>query len=202
MDAIGHSPRMNTMHVVLRYSLTALLILCCGLFVGACRRGGVMSNEGGPTTEQLVQFYSPRSIKILPFTKPRSFDDDAIPDGIGASMLTLDGAGDEVKAYGTFIFELYAFRPGIAGHRGELIRSWTQPVLDIKQQKQFWERASKTYEFQLSWEGQPLTPQKKYVLSASFQAPGSERLFDEYEFEFNVQREEILQAISGVDGKK
>ena len=180
-----------------------LLLVVFIAIAHGCQRGGVVSSEGGPTTEQLVKYYSPRSIKILPFTKPRSFDEDSIPDGIGVSMLTLDGAGDEVKAYGTFIFELYAFRPAAADHRGELIRSWTQAVLNIDQQKQFWERASKTYEFQLSWEGQPLSPQKKYVIAASFQAPGSERLFEKYEFEFNIQREEILQAVSGADvGKK
>ena len=179
-----------------RFFLTALLFGLLPSLAG-CPRGGVVSTEGGPTTEQLVQFYSPRSIKVLPFTKPRSFDDDAIPDGIGVSLLTLDGAGDEVKAYGTFIFELYNYRLAASDHRGELIRSWTQLVLDIKAQKQFWERASKTYEFQLSWEGQPLAPQKKYVLAASFQAPGSERLFDIYEFDFNVTREEILQGLQG-----
>ncbi len=162
----------------------------------ACQRGDIGATGDGPTAEELVSFYSPRSIKVLPFTKPRSFDDDAIPDGIGVSLRPLDGAGDPVKAYGTFMFELFARRPASGNHRGELLQAWTQPVASPDDQKQFWERVTSTYEFQLSWEGKPLPPQQHYILAASFQAPGSERLFDEYEFEFRVAREDILNALS------
>jgi hypothetical protein len=174
--------------------LTPCLLM---LTFGACHRGEIGTMTDGPSTEELVQYYSPKSIRILPFTKPRSFDADAVPDGIGVSLRTLDGAGDPVKAYGVFMFELFAYRQAIGGNRGPLIRTWTQPVVNLAEQKQFWERVTTTYEFQLSWEGQPLSPQKKYVLVASFQAPGGERLFDEYTFEFAVLREEILEALTG-----
>lgn len=163
---------------------------------GGCPRGRVGETAEGPSQEELLSFYSPRSIKILPFTKPRSFDDDLLPDGIGVSIRPLDGAADPAKACGTFMFELYHYRPASVSRRGELIQTWTQPVLNLQDQKQFWERVTSTYEFQLSWEGQPILPQQKYLLAASFQAPGSDRLFDEYEFEFRVSREEILNALS------
>lgn len=166
------------------------------LFVTGCPRGDVPEISEGPTTEQLIDYYSPRRIKILEFTKPRSFDDDAIPDGIGVSLRPLDGAGDPVKAYGTFIFELYAYRPASGSPRGQLLQTWTQPVVSLDDQKRFWERVTSTYEFQLSWEGQPVPPQKKYILAVSFQAPGSKRLYDEYAFEFRVRREEILNALA------
>ncbi|MBN2563229.1 MAG: hypothetical protein JXQ75_20090 [Phycisphaerae bacterium] len=174
--------------------LTVALIVAVPLIAG-CPRGQVSGTTEGPTTEELIAFYSPKSIKILPFSKPRSFDDDAIPDGIAVSLRPLDGAGDPVKAYGTFIFELYACRPASGDHRGELLRTWIQPVVDLEDQKQFWERVTATYEFQLSWEGQPIPPQQRYRLAVSFQAPGSKRLFDEYEFEFRVHRDEILNAL-------
>jgi hypothetical protein len=161
-----------------------------------CHRGQIEDTSEGPSRDELVAYYSPRSIKILPFTKPRSFDDDAIPDGIGVSLRPLDGGGDPVKAYGTFIFELYAYKNALGSHRGQLIQTWTQQVRNVADQKKFWERVTSTYEFQLSWEGMPIPPQKKYILVASFQATGSERLFDEYEFEFNVAREEIVNALS------
>lgn len=82
--------------------------------VGGCARGEISETSGGPTAEEFVSFYSPRSIKVLPFTKPRSFDDDNFPDGIAVSLQPRDGAGDPVKAYGTFLFELYAYRPASA----------------------------------------------------------------------------------------
>jgi|CXWL01.1.fsa_nt_gi hypothetical protein len=176
--------------------LWGIAIVALPIFLG-CARGGIGQVEGGPSTDDLVTYYSPRSIKILPFTKPRSFDDDAIPDGVGVSLQALDGAQDPVKAYGTFLFELYEFRPTLGNHRGNRIQDWQQNVFSLEDQKQFWSRVTSTYEFQLSWEGQPIPSQKKYILVASYQAPGGKRLFDELEFEFRVQREEILNALGG-----
>ncbi len=166
------------------------------VLVAGCPRGQVPEVDQGPTTQQLIDYYSPRTIKICPFTKPASFDDDAIPDGIGVFLEPRDGAGDTGKAYGTFIFELYSYRPAAGSRRGQLIQRWTQPVVSLEQQEQFWNHVIRMYEFQLSWEGEPIPPQQKYILAASFQAPGSERLFDEYEFEFRVHRDEILNALA------
>jgi hypothetical protein len=165
-------------------------------FCGGCSQGRVSTDPGGPTPEELIAYYSPRSIKILPFTKAKSFDNDAIPDGIEVSLRTLDGAGDSIKAYGTFLFELYAYEMATADHRGPRIQSWNPSVLTLDDQKAYWERVTTTYQFQLSWEGVPIPPQRKYILTASFQAPGGERLFDEYEFEFRVDRREILEGLS------
>jgi len=178
---------------------TGLLTLClgaCGLLGAGCPRGELGETADGPTRDQLLAFYSPRSLKILPFTKPRSFDDDAIPDGVNVSLRLLDAAGDPVKAYGTFLFELYEHRPASGTGRGDLLLTWSRPVVNLDHQRQFWEKVTATYEFQLGWEGQPLPPQRKYVLAVSFQAPGGERLFDEYTFEFRVQRTEILEALT------
>lgn len=173
-------------------SVLALSLAC----VSGCRRGQLRATGEEPTAEEMVGYYSPRSIKLLPFTKPRSFDNDLIPDGIGVSLQTLDAAGDPVKAYGTFLFELYHYRPASQDHRGKLIQTWTQPVRDLKDQERFWEKVTDTYEFQLSWEGNPIPTQKKFVLAASFEpGPGGDRLFDEIEFEFRVSREEIINAL-------
>lgn len=173
------------------------LMVAASLSIGSqCHRGGIQEGDDAPTAEELVSYYSPRTIKVLPFTKPRSFDEDIIPDGIGVSLRPLDAAGDPVKAYGEFLFELYAYRPAISHHRGDRLQIWTQPVLNADAQKQFWDGMTNAYEFQLSWEGKPLSPDNKYILVASFQAPGSERLEDEYEFEFRVVREEILKALA------
>ncbi len=175
----------------------AVLALGGLLAIAGCERGEVTEVAEGPSMEELVFFYSPVELKILPFTKPKSFDDDALPDGLGVSLRTFDADGDTVKAYGTFVFELYAYRPASADHRGELLRQWTQSVTDPKSQKQFWERVTTTYEFQLSWEGEPLRPEQRYIITATFQAPGAKRLFDDYEFEFRVRRQEILDALGG-----
>jgi hypothetical protein len=178
----------------LRRFLTVAALIISISCAGSCERGQISEEGEGPSVEELVKYYSPTAIKILPFTKPRSFDDDVIPDGVAVSLRPLDSAGDPIKVYGVFIFELYAFKPAIGNHRGELIQSWTQPVTEPSDQKKFWERVTSTYEFQLSWEGKPIPAETRYILVASFQARGSQRLFDEYQFEFRPVREEILQA--------
>lgn len=176
--------------------LTVAFLVFLIATIGGCGRGQLMGSAEEPTAEEMVGYYSPRSIKLLPFTKPRSFDNDLIPDGIGVSLRTLDAAGDPVKAYGSFLFELYHYRTASQDHRGKLIQTWMQPVRDLEDQDRFWERVTDTYEFQLSWEGNPIPTQKKFVLAASFQpGPGGDRLFDEHEFEFRVSREEILNAM-------
>lgn len=184
--------------VLIRFSkIPVIWTLGVCIALTGCRRGEIGQGSQGPTTEELIKYYSPTSIKILPFTKPKSFDDDAIPDGVAVSLRPLDSAGDPVKAYGTFIFELYAYKQALGNHRGERLQTWSQPVLGPKDQKKFWERVTSTYEFQLSWEGKPIPADRRYILSASFQAPGSERLFDEYQFEFRVNREEIVNRGAG-----
>ncbi|MFQ5430842.1 MAG: hypothetical protein ACE5E1_11085 [Phycisphaerae bacterium] len=175
---------------------TAVVLLATIMAVGGCPRGEVTGTRSGPNPEQLIAYYSPRQIKILPFSKPQSFDDDLIPDGIAVWLRPLDVGSDKVKAFGTFMFELYTYRPASVSHRGELIQQWTQAVLSPEDQEQFWDKITGAYAFQLSWEGRPLTPGKRFILVATFQAPGSERLFDEYEFEFRVSREEIRNALS------
>lgn len=162
-----------------------------------CAPGRVPETHGGPTTEELVGYYSPKKIKILPFTRPRSFDDDLLPDGIEVSLRALDGAGDSVKAFGTFIIELYEHRNAAANNRGEPLLNWELKLLTLDDQKLYWERVTTTYQFQLTWEEQPIAPQQKYVLDVSFQAPGAERLFDTYEMEFKIDRQEILDSFKG-----
>jgi len=167
--------------------------------VGGCQRGEITAAEGDPTAEELIAFYRPRQIRILEFSKPASFDNDAIPDGIAVWIHALDGAGNPGRAYGTFLFELYSYRPASQDHKGELLQQWSESIHSIEDQKLFWDRFSDGYEFQLLWEGVAIPPQQRYILTASYQAPGAERLFDTYQFEFRVQREEILEALSQDD---
>jgi hypothetical protein len=73
---------MSSRSFGLRLALVGGLPLLALLVVG-CPRGGVKESPEGPSTEQLISYLSPRNIKILPFTKPRDFDNDGLPDGLG-----------------------------------------------------------------------------------------------------------------------
>lgn len=174
----------NRRSLSLYVSFTTLLLLSA--LQSGCQRGEIDDQAGGPTTDELVGYYSPTQIRLLPFTKIRSFDDDLVPDGVAVSLRPLDGAGDPVKAYGSFLFELYEYRQATADRRGRRLQAWRQTIHTLDEQRTFWERVTSTYEFQLSWEGEPLPIDRKYILAASFEAPGADRLFDDYVFEFRL----------------
>ncbi len=164
--------------------------------VAGCPRGQIGEIEGAMSAEELVAFYSPTRIEIKQFTKVRSFDDDPIPDGIAVSLEASDQAGDPIKVFGDFLFELYAYQPATMQHRGERLQLWEQPVR-LEDQQQFWNKPTRSYEFFLSWEGQALPPNKKYILTASFESgPGTVRLFDDYEFEFRFEPESLAEEMA------
>ncbi len=179
------------------------LCACLGLALshGGCGdRGKVAPIADGPTAEQLVSYYSPSRIEILPHSRPRSFDEDLIPDGLKVWLRPLDSAGDSVKAYGVYRFELYHYRPATTDRRGELIQQWTQPILDPSAQQRYWNKFANACEFHLSWEGAPLPTDRKYILKAIFEAPSSNRLFDEHEFEFRLDTEAIRESLQPSSG--
>lgn len=176
----------------------AILILATGWSYLACNdntslRGGLGPGPVTARTESL-----PQQIDILPFTKPKSFNSDPIPDGIEVSLRALDAMGDAVKAWGAFRFELYRFRDASGDPRGEKIHGWEQRLDTIRDQRGFWDRVTQTYRFQLEWGGAPLTPNQKYVLEAFFEpAAGGDRVIAQpFVFEF-VPDIDTIRATAG-----
>ncbi|MEE8171001.1 MAG: hypothetical protein V3T70_10675, partial [Phycisphaerae bacterium] len=92
-------------------------------------------------------------------------------------------------------------RPASGDPRGERLASWTPTLGDVDDQKAYWERVTQTYRFPLDWQGQPLTPDRKYVLELWFEPPRGERVFAEpYVFEFKVDAERLRSAASELTG--
>lgn len=176
----------------------AVIVSVC--LAEGCGRGRVEPMTDGPTPDQLVSYYSPTRIEILPHSRPRSFDDDLIPDGLKVWLRPIDGAGDAVKAYGVYRFELFHYRAATTDRRGDLIQQWTQPILNPDEQKRFWNKFANACEFQLSWDSAPLPTDKRYILRATFEAPSSNRLFDEHEFEFRLDTEAIKESLQPAGG--
>lgn len=174
------------------------------LLLAACQKPAP-PNPDQPTAEEMARLYGPTRIEVLPFTSFRSFDDDAIPDGIEVTLRPLDELGDPVKVFGTFIFELYPYQAA-SGHRaGPRLECWTQVVADAAAQRQFWDRVTSTYVFQLVWEGGEFPAVgRKYRLEVTYQGPGGKRLFGTHDFEFSLSRgrlrEELRRESSGERG--
>ena len=143
-----------------------------------------------PTEEQRVGMLGlmlPQQIKIQPFTKIRSFNNDELPDGILAVVRPLDRFDDPVKAVGFFYFELYALQNASGDNKGERLAYWERPITTAQEVRLYWTRAQ-MYEFQLAWTGGApgVAPGRKLVLVATYRTPWDETIRDEYVLEFQL----------------
>lgn len=129
----------------------------------------------------------PQSIKIQPFTKIRSFNQDDIPDGILAVVRPVDAFGDPVKAAGLFYFELWTYVQASGMPRGERLAYWERNITNAEEVRLYWTRAE-MYEFQLAWTAgvEAVQPGQKFVLTATYRAPWDETLQDEYIIDFQL----------------
>ena len=86
------------------------LFLLSAVLSGCEQRSEWYEKNPSCLTEEHLGMLLPAKIDILPFTKPRSWDDDPVPDGIEVVLRPLDSFGDQTKAVGCFRFELYTFQ--------------------------------------------------------------------------------------------
>ncbi len=149
----------------------------------------------------MVGMLLPRQIRIQPFTKIKSFDDDRIPDGIAAVVRTTDSTGDPVKLVGHVYFELYAYKEASGERKGERIEFWDRTLATPADQKLYWDRTAQMYEFPLAWtQGAPPSKGRKYILAVTCRTPWEDTLTDEYVMELTINREEVAGARTGPGG--
>jgi hypothetical protein len=137
---------------------------------------------------QRVDLLLPKTIDITPFTKPASFDDDSIPDGIKVVLRPLDAFGDPIKVVGTFRFELYEFHKASADIRGLRLAVWDVDLSTEQAQEQHWDRYPPTYRFRLGWPKGVRIERGKYVLEATYISPWGERLSSTYVIDAELPR--------------
>lgn len=129
----------------------------------------------------------PAGIKIQPFTKIKSFNEDEIPDGILLVVRPYDRFGDPVKAAGLFYFELWSYKEASGGRKGQRLAFWERDLASAEDVRLYWTRAQ-MYEFQLAWTSgvEGLQPGRKYILTATYRAPWDETFQDEYVVDFQL----------------
>ncbi len=147
------------------------------------------------TAHQQLSMLMPSQIEILPFTKPRSWDNDYIPDGIEVVLRPLDSFGDQTKAVGTFRFELYTFRKAHADPRGDRIGYWQVELKSKQAQEEYWDKITRTYRFRLGWTNTKQFKPGKYVLEVTYISPWNERLFTRYILNAKLPREQLKMKI-------
>jgi len=160
-----------------------LIVCLCGVAICGCHS----TPRSTDNIDQQLELLLPQKVEILPFTKPRSWDKDDVPDGLEVVLRPLDAFGDQTKAVGMFRFELYLFRKASADQRGQRIGFWEVGVSDNKAQVRHWDAITRTYRFRLQWDGPRPVP-GKYLLEATYVGPSDKRITDQYILQLQPQK--------------
>jgi len=151
-----------------------LLVGALAGLIAGCGPRGLPDAPGGAPTEM----FAPAAMRIHPiFSQARGWSGGGGLDGFEALIEFRDLYGDPTKAAGTFLFELYEYRPGRPDPRGRRLATWAASILSIDEQSQRWNRTSRTYGFRLAYP--EIRFGRAYVLSATFQAAGAGRFIDQ-----------------------
>ncbi len=128
-----------------------------------------------------INLMLPQSIRIHPFTGTRDFDATQGVRGLEVRIEALDAYQDSAKAFGVFRFELYKHREENPDGKGERISSWEVDLMGPQDNVIHWDKVHRNYLFKLKWD-KPIPIGTRFMLSAVFESPYTERLFDEQVF--------------------
>jgi hypothetical protein len=159
------------------------LVVMCMLLAAACAPGcgDATPPAGGVEVKPPLSYMLPHEIRIHPFTGLRTLDKDF--RGLEVRMEAMDAYQDTTKAFGTFRFELYAFKPYSSNPKGALIESWEVDLMNSRENVIRWDPITRSYVFRLGL-NESVPAGRRLVLTAAFESPYSlNRLFaKEYEF--------------------
>ena len=124
-----------------------------------------------------IRMFGPTHMRLHPiFTQVKNWSGDNAPDGIEAEVEFQDQFDDPTKAAGKVMFELFAYRQGYPDPRGErIVNPWVGSLLTLQQQREHWNRTSRTYSFQLAMPG--ISLKRSYVLTGMFEHSNGQRFF-------------------------
>ncbi|MCK4341684.1 MAG: hypothetical protein KAY37_08185 [Phycisphaerae bacterium] len=152
------------------------------LGLSACTLSHARLQTDDPELAEYVQLVMPAKIKILEWTKPVSLAGDGQPDALEVILEARDSFDDLTKVVGTFHFELQTRR--LSGPIGARVAFWPVEIKSEKTMRMYRDRLSRFYHFPLELDEKPLRP-GRYSLSVRLHLPTGQRLFDEYEFEYD-----------------
>jgi len=138
------------------------------------------SGEGGAEREMLALLMPSRIEIVEPFTRVKSFDDDATPDGIEVLLQSVNSLGNPgIMIAGQVRLELYEHLAGSADQKGRRLEQWDVELVTARQQRMYWNTLTQMYEVRLGIDTSRIPVADKYVLTVVYTSPLGERLTDE-----------------------
>lgn len=148
------------------------------LTVVGCLATPLVTKDG--PQQHMLTLLMPSKIEIVaPFTRVKSFDDDATPDGIELllqAVNSLDGPGMIV---GHVHVDLLQYVPASGNARGQRIDYWDVDLSTIQEQRKYWNRVTQMYEFHLKVNPSVIPAEDRFVLHVTYTSPLGEHLTDE-----------------------
>jgi len=149
-----------------------VLVLVLAAFAGGCP----LPLPNAPVPPAVL----PAEVRLHPFTGTREFSEAGGLSGIEARVEAMDHFGDPNKAFGTFRFEVYRYRPHQADPKGRRLAPWTIDLTDPQMNMKHWDSLSRQYKFHLHW-NEPIPVGQRFILRVVFSPVSGPRLFDEIE---------------------
>ncbi|MFQ5591226.1 MAG: hypothetical protein ACE5HE_08700 [Phycisphaerae bacterium] len=148
------------------------------LMLGACAAAPRAGQEA--SQQQMLALLMPTRIEIVaPFTRVRSFDDDANPDGIELLLQAVNSLDDPGMLVGRVHVDLLEYIPASGDNLGRRLDVWKIDLSTLQKQREHWNKATQMYEFLLEVNPQVLPPADRFVLRVTYTAPNGEHLTDE-----------------------
>lgn len=164
----------------MRFAAVSATILAQVLLLGAFT-GCKMDRAAPDRSAQLGRWadFMPAQVQILPLTELAT-DDSA--GRLRVYVGAFDSFDTQMKAPGTFRFELYEHLPRSPEPRGSMLRIW--PDVDLtgaRANHEHWRDFIRAYEFNLDFEP---APGRRYLLKVTYLSPNQRRLTDQFALEY------------------
>ena len=175
--------RLNHRFNIIVTTLWAALAACAGCHAPPIDRD--MNAQ-----RRVLSLLMPSSIEVIgPFTRVKSFDDDATPDGIELllrAVNALDNPG--LMIVGDVRVELYEHVPASGDRKGRMLEEWRIALQTAEDQRMYWNQLTQMYEFRLGLDVSGMAEADKYVLLVTYTSPFGSHLIDEFILEYSGSR--------------
>ena len=174
----GHWRNTTLLTKFVRRSLGSLFGAILVATMGCASTGDPVDSEA---RNKMLSLLMPNRVEIVePFTRVRSFDEDAEADGVELllqAVNALDNPG--LMIVGSVRVELFEFVPASGNRRGQRLEYWDVAISTVQAQRTYWNSITQMYEFRLAVDAGRIPPNDKFVLLVTYNSPLGEHLTDE-----------------------
>ena len=131
--------------------------------------------------QKALELLMPERIEIVkPFTRVKSFDDDASPDGIELLLQAVNPLGNVgLMIVGVIRVELYEHVQASGIPTGKRLDSWTIDLAPEESQRRYWNHVTQMYQLRLKINPAVVSVARRYVLVVTYTSPLGEHLTDD-----------------------